>query len=614
MNLVLQFHPAYSWLFLNASLFHCFPHFGNLLPSSGRGLSVRKKHADSRVFHMIASASTGIDLMNASASSKRPDLPRRSTTQFHPIKDFYSLGSPPVKPVSTQLSSSYYTDPEHLQNTDTPSLNLSGLNSFASSPHISRSWCSRIIGTRSSTPAGRDRFPSLASSLTIRVINGTGGYSLKDSCRIIVTCWGQEKQTHMFEETDLSVGYRTIVHTSKAEVVTWPASKIVGTRSSTPAGRDRFPSLVSCLTIRVIDGVGGRFNPSKSGLSSPKTCTTSSRARSCHSWFLLSRTIVHTSKAEVVTWPDRYRAITSAYYRGAVGALLVYDVSRHVTFENVSRWLKELRDHTDPNIVVMLIGNKSDLRHLVAVQTEEGKELAESEALYFMETSALEATNVENAFTEVLTQIYHIVSKKAIDAGDDGATSSVPPKGENINIKDEGSSGKRGFSFSFLGAKMAPEQQHPPTLLNLFDSLWFEHQILSSKNPTSISSNSNPTPQEDAENPKLSRTPTFISRSFSDQCLSSNDSLLDSEVPSPKSVLLESSNLQPILSGKEYIGISEDAGGISRPYLSEAWDVMGENMKNQNPLVNWRIPAFGNEMDMKNHLRFWAHTVASSAR
>lgn len=140
----------------------------------------------------------------------------------------------------------------------------------------------------------------------------------------------------------------------------------------------------------------------------------------------------------------RYRAITSAYYRGAVGALLVYDVSRHVTFENVSRWLKELRDHTDPNIVVMLIGNKSDLRHLLAVQTQEGKELAESEALYFMETSALEATNVENAFTEVLTQIYHIVSKKAIDAGDDGATSSVPPKGENINIKDEGSSGKRG--------------------------------------------------------------------------------------------------------------------------------------------------------------------------
>nr|GLL45491.1 ras-related protein YPT3 [Ipomoea trifida] len=140
---------------------------------------------------------------------------------------------------------------------------------------------------------------------------------------------------------------------------------------------------------------------------------------------------------------ERYRAITSAYYRGAVGALLVYDVTRHVTFENVTRWLKELRDHTDPNIVVMLIGNKSDLRHLVAVPTEEGKNFAEREALYFMETSALEATNVENAFTEVLTQIHHIVVKKAVEAGDEGATSSAPPKGETINIKNDGSTWKR---------------------------------------------------------------------------------------------------------------------------------------------------------------------------
>ncbi|KAF3961773.1 hypothetical protein ACB098_06G126200 [Castanea mollissima] len=140
---------------------------------------------------------------------------------------------------------------------------------------------------------------------------------------------------------------------------------------------------------------------------------------------------------------ERYRAITSAYYRGAVGALLVYDVTRHTTYENVARWLKELREHTDPNIVVMLIGNKSDLRHLVAVPTEYGKSFAERESLYFMETSALEATNVENAFTEVLTQIYRIVSKRAVDAGDSGSSSSLPSKGQTINVKDESSVLKR---------------------------------------------------------------------------------------------------------------------------------------------------------------------------
>ena len=52
---------------------------------------------------------------------------------------------------------------------------------------------------------------------------------------------------------------------------------------------------------------------------------------------------------------ERYRAITSAYYRGAVGALLVYDIAKHLTYENVERWLRELRDHADTNIVVMLV-------------------------------------------------------------------------------------------------------------------------------------------------------------------------------------------------------------------------------------------------------------------
>ncbi|KAL0442707.1 UNVERIFIED_CONTAM: Ras-related protein RABA1f [Sesamum latifolium] len=128
---------------------------------------------------------------------------------------------------------------------------------------------------------------------------------------------------------------------------------------------------------------------------------------------------------------ERYRAITSAYYRGAVGALLVYDVTRNVTFQNVERWLKELRGHTDANIVIMLVGNKADLRHLRAVPTQEAKDFAEREKTFFMETSALEALNVDQAFTEVLTQIYHVVSRKALDIGDDPA---ALPKGQTINI------------------------------------------------------------------------------------------------------------------------------------------------------------------------------------
>ncbi|KAI6225082.1 Multiple C2 and transmembrane domain-containing protein 2 [Aphelenchoides fujianensis] len=96
---------------------------------------------------------------------------------------------------------------------------------------------------------------------------------------------------------------------------------------------------------------------------------------------------------------ERYRAITSAYYRGAVGALLVYDIAKHVTYENVERWLRELRDHADQNIVIMLVGNKSDLRHLRAVPTEEAADYAKRNQLSFIETSALNSSNVDSAFT-----------------------------------------------------------------------------------------------------------------------------------------------------------------------------------------------------------------------
>jgi Ras-related protein Rab-11A len=107
-----------------------------------------------------------------------------------------------------------------------------------------------------------------------------------------------------------------------------------------------------------------------------------------------------------------------------VGALLVYDIAKHATYVNVTRWLKELRDHADSNIVIMLVGNKSDLKHLRAVPTEEAKTfscelyltildgrlltymcicgLAEN-GLSFIETSALDASNVESAFQTILT-------------------------------------------------------------------------------------------------------------------------------------------------------------------------------------------------------------------
>ncbi|GAW00261.1 ras family-domain-containing protein [Lentinula raphanica] len=127
---------------------------------------------------------------------------------------------------------------------------------------------------------------------------------------------------------------------------------------------------------------------------------------------------------------ERYRAITSAYYRGAVGALLVYDIAKHATYVNVTRWLKELRDHADSNIVIMLVGNKSDLKHLRAVPTEEAKAFSSENGLSFIETSALDASNVESAFQTILTDIYRIVSSKSLES----STKDVVDPGPSISV------------------------------------------------------------------------------------------------------------------------------------------------------------------------------------
>lgn len=109
---------------------------------------------------------------------------------------------------------------------------------------------------------------------------------------------------------------------------------------------------------------------------------------------------------------ERYRAITSAYYRGAVGALLVFDLTKHQTYAVVERWLKELYDHAEATIVVMLVGNKSDLSQAREVPTDEARMFAENNGLLFLETSALDSTNVELAFETVLKEIFAKVSKQ----------------------------------------------------------------------------------------------------------------------------------------------------------------------------------------------------------
>ncbi|KAL1834941.1 hypothetical protein DCAR_0105187 [Daucus carota subsp. sativus] len=139
---------------------------------------------------------------------------------------------------------------------------------------------------------------------------------------------------------------------------------------------------------------------------------------------------------------ERFRAVTSAYYRGAFGALLVYDITRRPTFESIRRWLDELNTHCDTTVARMLVGNKCDLEDIRDVSVEEGKTLAEEEGLFFIETSALDATNVNTAFEIVIRDIYNNISRKVLNSDSYKAELSV----NRVTLVNNGAGSKQSWS------------------------------------------------------------------------------------------------------------------------------------------------------------------------
>lgn len=116
---------------------------------------------------------------------------------------------------------------------------------------------------------------------------------------------------------------------------------------------------------------------------------------------------------------ESFRSITRSYYRGAAGALLVYDITRRDTFKHLSVWLEEARQHSQNNMVIMLIGNKNDLEHRRAVSYDEGKAFADANNLIFMETSAKTAYNVEQAFINTAEKIHENIVSGVIDVSNE---------------------------------------------------------------------------------------------------------------------------------------------------------------------------------------------------
>ncbi|KAI5190649.1 Ras-related protein Rab-11A [Nematocida sp. AWRm77] len=121
--------------------------------------------------------------------------------------------------------------------------------------------------------------------------------------------------------------------------------------------------------------------------------------------------IVDGKRIKVQIWDtagqERYQAITSAYYRGAQGAIVVYDITRRGTFENATgHWITQLRNSAEDSIIIGLVGNKTDLSSKRAVSHQEAKEAAQAKGFNLTETSALSDVNVNEAFQTLVEQIY----------------------------------------------------------------------------------------------------------------------------------------------------------------------------------------------------------------
>ena len=133
---------------------------------------------------------------------------------------------------------------------------------------------------------------------------------------------------------------------------------------------------------------------------------------------------------------ERFRTITSSYYRGAHGIIVVYDVTDIESFNNVKQWLHEIDRYACENVNKLLVGNKSDLAAKRQVTTEQAKEFADSLGIEFLETSAKTATNVEQAFTTMASQIKERMQSQP--AAGVSKTTIKPGQGKSLGGKEKG--------------------------------------------------------------------------------------------------------------------------------------------------------------------------------
>jgi len=136
---------------------------------------------------------------------------------------------------------------------------------------------------------------------------------------------------------------------------------------------------------------------------------------------------------------ERFKTITSSYYKGAHGIIVTYDITDRDSFAKVSEWMSEVDKHANENISRILVGNKKDLEDKREVPYSEGKELADHFNVKFLETSAKESMNVEDAFINITREIKAKVASNPVKrAAHEGSTKISKGSAKKIQNQKKG--------------------------------------------------------------------------------------------------------------------------------------------------------------------------------
>ena len=139
---------------------------------------------------------------------------------------------------------------------------------------------------------------------------------------------------------------------------------------------------------------------------------------------------------------EKYNALTSSYYKGAKGAIVVYDITQESTFLKVEQFVKDLREKSDKNVYMILVGNKIDLEENRKVSKEEGKILADKLKMGFFEVSAKNGTGIEDLFKNLIDNVYEKNNREfksmasiEIEMEDANKINLIPKNDNNVNVK-----------------------------------------------------------------------------------------------------------------------------------------------------------------------------------